>query len=846
MEKKPKNQTTESDDEVFSEADVEAGFDRTESIDLSGLFTEDVTVSGSFDLTDFEVSSIGKLLNALPIPALLLDRSQTILFAGESCKKVSLKYKKVIGEKFSVLFPNPDDAEDARQMIENVILYRIPQVKESVLRIGRGRIWCRMYMRPLRMLMDRTVMVLVEDLTFEKRQLHLTKKHENALQKAYEDLEVRVEERTAELVRANLQLKKEIDEKKRVEEALRVSEERYRRLIEYSPDGVCVLVDGLLVFANAAACEIIGVPSQALKGRLLTDFLDHSRRDRIQERIEKARDSGEHTPLVEEKLLRPDQSYIDVELALTPLDFEGDRAVQVTIRDISYRRKAEDALQDRDEKLRLIADALPACISYIDTEGCFRFNNKTYEEWYGMPVDEITGRHVQDIMGAEQYESTRESIEAALRGEQVMYEIDAEFSEGKKRNLSIIHVPHFGPSGDIKGFISLTTDITERKRLEAMLVRNERLRAVSDLATGVAHNFNNLLQIVVGRAQLAALDMEMGEMDSLGNHIQQILDSARFGSETVKRLQSFARLRTDAKPSEAAVVDLAATVEQAVEMTRIWWQTIPEQNGIRINLISSPGKHCRVKGSENELFEVAVNLIRNAAEALKQDGEIRVETSRDEDDVCLVVSDTGEGIPKDMHGKIFEPFFTTKGYQRSGMGLAGAYGVVTSHGGTLTVTSLPDSGATFTIRLPAAEEAFIETETVTGRIAGLGLRILVIDDMEPVTTMLEEALKEYGQNVQTALSGPEGVQLFEEGTVDLVICDLGMPGMSGREVADRIREICETRGITKVPFILLTGWGGQSREITDLPGVGVDRVVEKPVDVARLMDVISELMQSGR
>jgi len=396
----------------------------------------------------------------------------------------------------------------------------------------------------------------------------------------------------------------------------------------------------------------------------------------------------------------------------------------------------------------------------------------------------------------------------------------------------------------VNGVVFNGRDITDRKKAEEVVLQSERLKAIAELASGVAHHFNNMLQVVLGGAQVARMNLEMGDLAKVKTLLDRIIESSRLGSETVKRLQSFVKSRTD-DFGPTMTFDLSDTARHAIETTGIWWKNEPEKKGIHIKMVPILTSGCMISGRDNELFEVITNLIKNATEALVEGGEIRVETSVREDKVLLQVIDTGVGIAREDLGKLFDPFFTTKGFQSAGMGLAGSYGIVKNHGGTISVETTEGEGAAFTVELPLVPEKPVEVEAAAPSISRLKLRILIIDDVEPLLTLFEDGLTDFGQTVFTALSGDEGLRLFEQESVDLVVCNLGMPGMSGWEVGMRIKAICEEKGIPKPPFILLTGSGGQGEEKGMIAESGVDAVVEKPIDVPKLLTVIRKVVEKG-
>jgi CheY-like chemotaxis protein len=282
-------------------------------------------------------------------------------------------------------------------------------------------------------------------------------------------------------------------------------------------------------------------------------------------------------------------------------------------------------------------------------------------------------------------------------------------------------------------------------------------------------------------------------------------------------------------------------VRQASDMTKIWWKTVPEKAGISVQLVHNLAPDCMVKGREHELFEVAVNLIKNAAEALPAGGEICVDTFIESGHVVLRVKDNGVGISPEHIKRLFEPFFTTKDVQSAGMGLASSYGIVKSHGGTISVKSSVGRGSTFLVRLPSAQ-GLAQDSRVKPKEFARRLRILLIDDMQPVTALLSSGLAEYGQTVTTALSGPEGLRFFEEEPHHVVICDLGMPGMNGWDVGESIVAMCREKSIPKPPFVILTGWSDQAEEEEKIARAGVDAVIQKPIDIPELLEVVQELV----
>ncbi len=246
-------------------------------------------------------------------------------------------------------------------------------------------------------------------------------------------------------------------------------------------------------------------------------------------------------------------------------------------------------------------------------------------------------------------------------------------------------------------------------------------------------------------------------------------------------------------------------------------------------------------GNRHEIFEVVVNLVKNAAEALPEGGLIHVECHNNHSHVVLNVRDNGIGISKDMIPRLFIPFFTTKMAAGAGLGLATSQTIIKHHGGAIAVKSSEGRGSTFTVTLPKATE---HLEAMPSRCFENDrvLRILAIDDVEPILDLVAETRTALNHTVYTASSGAEGIRVFRNHPVDVVICDLGMPGMTGWEVGKQIEKICRDRGVPKTPFVLLTGWGEEIKNSVKMHESRVDRVMAKPFEIAQLLQLLREVV----
>ncbi len=523
--------------------------------------------------------------------------------------------------------------------------------------------------------------------------------------------------------------------------------------------------------------------------------------------------------------------------------------------DVTERRKAEEALRTSEAQLANAVETAHLGHWELDVlKGEFTFNDQFYKLFrttveqvggYTMSLDDYARRFVHPDETSVVSEENRKAVEADDPYFSRELEHRIVYADGEIGHISVRFFIVKDDLGRTVKTYGVNQDITERKRLEQLELQSGRLRAVADLAGGVAHNFNNLLQVVIGNLELALMDLDSGDYSHAKDTLEKVLERSRFGAETVRRLQSFAGIRDRSQLTEKRVFDLSGVVRQALEMSNAWWKTIPEKQGIEVSLDADLEEGCLLRCDKTELFEVVVNLVRNATDALPQGGAIKAKTYIQEDQVVLKIRDTGIGISDENLKRLFNPFFTTKASAGSGLGLATSRRIIEDCGGNILVESSEGQGTTFTILLPSARGLHEEPEP-TKEVSCSGMTILVIDDMEAVLDVMKGGLTRSGHTVVTAVSGQQGLDVFEKNQIDLVICDSGMWGMNGWKVGRRIRASCEKRHISKTPFILLTGWGGQKTEAEKITECGVDAVVEKPINMWKILEIIRDIGEKKR
>jgi CheY-like chemotaxis protein/anti-sigma regulatory factor (Ser/Thr protein kinase) len=376
--------------------------------------------------------------------------------------------------------------------------------------------------------------------------------------------------------------------------------------------------------------------------------------------------------------------------------------------------------------------------------------------------------------------------------------------------------------------------------MEQTIRQSEKLRALGELAGGVAHDFNNILAAILGRAQLLKMGIApppgIEEKRASALELRKGLDiierAAKDGAETVRRIQAFSRKRTD--DSLFTEIDINELLEHSLEFTKVRWKGEAETKGIHFTIQKEFSSLPLVTGSSSELREVFVNLINNAIDAMPQGGKITIKTFRKDNDLAIVIEDTGAGIPKAIRDRIFEPFFTTKGPQSTGLGMSVSYGIIDRHRGTISVESEEGQGATFTITLPIAEERLEEEKIHTRMAEQKKATILVIEDEEHISALLYDILIKGGHEVETASDGSKGIETFKKKAFDLVFTDLNMVGISGWEVAEKVKSI---NG--RVPVVLITGWNIKLEE-KKIKDKWVDLVIQKPFEVDQVLKVVQQ------
>ena len=479
---------------------------------------------------------------------------------------------------------------------------------------------------------------------------------------------------------------------------------------------------------------------------------------------------------------------------------------------------------------QLIASAGDAIIA-LSPEDCIEGWNPAAERIFGLAAAQAIGRPITDLLPRGDYGDARRR----LADGRPMHAFETTATAGQPRpaelavTLSALHGRH----GGIEGLIAIVRDITAQREVEKQLRQSERLTALGQLAGGIAHDFNNLLQAILGYAQL--MKQNPRDAEFVARSLNIVEAAAVDGSETVRRIQQFARLRPD---EQFVGVDVNQIVHDAVAIVRPRWEEKIARDNRPLDLRLDLGSIETINGRPAALTELMTNLILNALDAMPDGGTLTI-TTRGEprQQITLTVADTGIGMPEPVRRRIFEPFFSTKGEGGSGLGLSMVYSIVRRHGGEIRVESEPGRGATFTLTFPVASEPVgAEPESALPR-ARRPARVLLVDDDPKVLGTLTEILRSVGHTVTAAASGAAGVAAYGPGRFDVVLSNLGMAGMNGWELAERLRRVD-----SDVVILFITGWGLRDEEHGRLKMLKIRKCLFKPVRPGELDSAIQDAL----
>ncbi|MBI2242139.1 MAG: cache domain-containing protein [Magnetospirillum gryphiswaldense] len=499
---------------------------------------------------------------------------------------------------------------------------------------------------------------------------------------------------------------------------------------------------------------------------------------------------------------------------------------------VELQDRAQAALAENESRQRLILDAIPAAIAYLGRNQRIRFANRRWAALVRRDKDAVVGRFLAETLGRHAYEFIGPHVEQTLQGQESSFEYKFGTSTDRPTVTKTTLIPELGPDGLVQGMFVLSLDVTDEKDTERRLMEAQRLNAVGQLSGGLAHDFNNLLSIIIGN--LAAARERYAAVEGLDEFLEPAQRAGRRGADITSRLLAFSR-RQPLKPQP---VDVGALIREMAVLLR---RSLPSS----IDMVLPPEDvPCWAIADQNQLENALVNMVLNARDAMPGGGRLQVgarirtleapemfdEMAPADDYLEIVVADTGQGFNTDSLARAFEPFFTTK-EQGSGLGLSMVYGFVKQSHGFIRIDSKPGEGAALTILLPRAEPV-PHVDVPVGKASDQrwpGRLALVAEDNEDVRQIMRRQLMELGFSVVEAESGDEALVLVEQiEDLHLVISDIVMPGLSGVELARKVKEMRP-----QIAMVLISGFSFDSSEDrSDLV------VLSKPWEKQDLIDAI--------
>ena len=629
-----------------------------------------------------------------------------------------------------------------------------------------------------------------------------------------------------------------------VHRGLEESQARYRRLVEDSPGAIVVERRGHIVLANRAALEMFGFePNHELQGRSLFDFVAPEGRELADQLYRVLSARAMHIAPREIRLIRPDGKALDVEFAASSFPQDGGYSIQIVLRDISQRK------QDEAVNARLISAIEQVCESIVvtDPDGNIVYVNPAFERITGYSREEALGKKPSLLKSGRHPREFYTQLWNTLKsGEAWSGRFTNRAKDGRLFVEEATIAPIFDRSGKIANFVAVKRDVTQETELHEQLHQSQKMDAIGRLAGGVAHDFNNMLMVIVSYAELLANSLP--ETDPLRSHTAQILRAAQRSASLTRQLLAFSRKQVLAPQ----VLDCNSIVSETSSMVR---RLISENIELRCNLATDLWP---VKADADQIVQVILNLCVNSRDAMPNGGSLVISTrnhpapaaggpaagpypSADPAEHALVeisVSDTGVGIPLEIQERLFEPFFTTKERGKgTGLGLATVYGIVQQSGGHIRVESAPGRGSTFFVFLPRCLEAASvpELPALHPLFSGRG-RILVVEDEHALREAIADQLRNHGYQVLAASDGIEALDLLSRNPdLSVLVCDLVMPRMGGRELARLAAE-----RLPHLNFIYMSGHADQ--EPGEAEGAGSSAIfMQKPFAMTALLTRLAEL-----
>ncbi len=646
---------------------------------------------------------------------------------------------------------------------------------------------------------------------------------------------------------------KDISERKKAEKTRSMQEAQYQGIFEASNDTLLIFdFNGVIKEVNPAACSMYGYSYEEMIGLSGKDIVHPDYQFLFKEFIVKAT-KGELF-VAESVDIRKDGTPFDIEIRGSVIQYRGCSHLLGVVRDISERKLAEEQNRRQAGLITSMLDSIPDIVFYKDLEGVYLGCNAEFARHVGRKKEEIPGVTDFDLYSEQEAVEFRKNDQKMLESGGPRHNEEwIDYPDGRKVLLDTLKTKYLDSQGNLQGIIGISRDITERKqaeeeraKLQAQLAQAQKLESVGRLAGGVAHDFNNMLGVILGHTEMA---LEQVNPDQpLHADLQEVLKAGKRSADLTRQLLAFARKQTIAPKS----IELNETVAGMLKMLR---RLIGED----IELLWKP---CRtslpVKMDPSQIDQILANLCVNARDAISGPGRVTIETGsvlftgehglEQESEfvpgeyVLLAVSDNGCGMDRQTLANIFDPFFTTKEVgQGTGLGLPSVFGAVKQNKGFIKVSSEPGRGTTFNIYLPLhLNGAPDQAKKAKPQLVRGHETILLVEDEPAILRMTLNMLESFGYTVLGASSPIEALHLAREysSSINLLMTDVIMPGMNGRELARNL--------LTIHPEMKCLFMSGYTADVISRHGVleKGDNFIQKPFSMKGLSEKIREVLQA--
>ena len=635
-------------------------------------------------------------------------------------------------------------------------------------------------------------------------------------------------------------------------EPLREVEQLFKSIVQNSHDGIILIDDNYrIVYANDEFHMIMAYEPGEMIGMDFRDFLAPEMYQVVVDRY-RMRQAGKTPPIRYEFLVNRkngEKRWIETSSAVI-VNARNQKQTVAQMIDVTQRKLAEEALRESEKRLETILNTTPDPVVVYDNQERVTYINPAFTRVFGWQLDELLGKPIPFVPEEKKPASAEALRELYAHGGPLTFHTKRLTKSGKTLSVVISAAGIVDDNGEISGIVVDLTDVTHTEKLESQLRQAQKMEAIGTLASGVAHDFNNLLQAISGFVEL--MEARDGKSSAPTGHASQILAAVDRAAELVRRLMVFSR-KSEVKLSP---IDLNQEINQAVKLLS---RIIPKMVRIQTDLDQDIWP---ILGDSTQIEQVLMNLGSNARDAMPQGGTLTIATRNFVMDdsfmdlhfsaepgnyIQLSLSDTGLGMDKETSQRIFEPFFTTKKLgEGTGLGLSTVYGVVTGLGGYISCYSEPGEGTVFNIYLPALAQEDQEGRSADSEPSLASLRgteqILLADDEPAIRRSVSGRLRDFGYRVETAASGEEALAFYQAHPrqVDVVVMDLGMPGMGGNQA---LKEIMALDPGAKV--IVASGYSDHDR-LGDLKASGAAGYIVKPFKAADLLKTVRQLLDQPR